>query len=63
MTERIKGLQEIRNEIRAECKEVFDNAYNEALEKGADYLVIGRPITQAEEPERAAEKIVRELGV
>ena len=35
----------------------------EALDKGADYLVIGRPITQAEEPERAAEAIARELGV
>ncbi|MHA1539027.1 MAG: orotidine-5'-phosphate decarboxylase [Alphaproteobacteria bacterium] len=29
----------------------------EALEKGSDYLVIGRPITQADDPRAAAQKI------
>lgn len=29
----------------------------EALERGADYLVIGRPITQAKDPEAAAKEI------
>jgi orotidine-5'-phosphate decarboxylase len=33
----------------------------EALRRGADLLVIGRPITQAESPERAAEAIAREI--
>ena len=34
----------------------------EALEAGADYLVVGRPITQASDPRAAAEQILRESG-
>ncbi|WP_321394534.1 orotidine-5'-phosphate decarboxylase [Emcibacter sp.] len=34
----------------------------EAVEKGADYIVIGRPITQAENPAAAARAIAQELG-
>lgn len=34
----------------------------EALKQGASYLVVGRPITQAPEPARAAEAILREMG-
>jgi orotidine-5'-phosphate decarboxylase len=33
----------------------------EAIRAGADYLVVGRPITAAEEPEAAAEAIVAEI--
>ena len=33
----------------------------EALEAGSDYLVIGRPITQAEDPQSALEKINAEI--
>lgn len=33
----------------------------EAIELGADYLVIGRAITQSENPERALQKIIEEL--
>ena len=33
----------------------------EALQKGADYLVVGRPITQADDPVAAAREIVKEL--
>jgi orotidine-5'-phosphate decarboxylase len=33
----------------------------EALKKGADYMVIGRPITEASSPEEAFHKIVEEL--
>lgn len=33
----------------------------EALELGADYMVIGRPITKAGNPKEAAEKIIKEL--
>jgi orotidine-5'-phosphate decarboxylase len=33
----------------------------EAIEKGADYIVVGRPITQAKDPLEAAEKILREI--
>ena len=34
----------------------------EAFDAGADYLVIGRPITAAADPRAAVEKIVAELG-
>lgn len=34
----------------------------EALRKGASYLVVGRPITQAANPAEAAEAIVREMA-
>jgi orotidine-5'-phosphate decarboxylase len=34
----------------------------EALRKGASYLVVGRPITQAADPAAAAEAIVREMA-
>jgi orotidine-5'-phosphate decarboxylase len=33
----------------------------EAIEKGADYLVIGRPLTRADDPAGVADAIVREL--
>jgi orotidine-5'-phosphate decarboxylase len=34
----------------------------EAVEAGADYLVIGRPITAAADPPGAVERIVAELA-
>lgn len=34
-----------------------------ALEKGADYLVVGRPVTDASDPAAAARAILRECGV
>ena len=34
----------------------------EALEAGADYLVIGRPITRSDRPREAAEKVLKEMG-
>lgn len=33
----------------------------EAIAQGADYLVVGRPVTQAKEPLSAAQKIISEL--
>jgi orotidine-5'-phosphate decarboxylase len=38
------------------------NAPAEAIAAGADYLVVGRPITKAENPAQAAQQILREIG-
>jgi orotidine-5'-phosphate decarboxylase len=35
----------------------------EALERGADYIVVGRPITDSAHPGAAARAILRELGI
>jgi orotidine-5'-phosphate decarboxylase len=35
----------------------------EALERGADYIVVGRPITEAADPAAAADAILRQVGV
>jgi orotidine-5'-phosphate decarboxylase len=34
-----------------------------ALEKGADYLVVGRPITEASDPSAATRAVLREVGI
>jgi orotidine-5'-phosphate decarboxylase len=34
-----------------------------ALEKGADYLVVGRPITEASDPAAATRAVLREVGI
>lgn len=34
---------------------------SDAIRRGAKYIVVGRPITQAENPKEAAESIVREI--
>lgn len=34
----------------------------EAIENGADYIVVGRPIIEADDPLKAAEKILEEIG-
>lgn len=33
----------------------------EAFDRGADYIVVGRPITEANDPKEAAERIIKEL--
>jgi len=37
-------------------------APGEALKKGADYIVVGRPITEAPDPVRAVKAILEEMG-
>ena len=34
---------------------------SEAVKNGSDYLVIGRPITESEDPTKALEKIIKEI--
>ena len=36
---------------------------SEALEEGADYLVVGRPITQSPDPVKAAQTLLREIHI
>ena len=38
------------------------NTPAEAIAAGADYLVVGRPITEADNPVQAAQQILREIG-
>ena len=51
--------------IRPEGSEAFDQKRiatpKDAIEAGADFIVVGRPITQAEDPSFAAEEILRDL--
>ncbi|HXP48086.1 MAG TPA: orotidine-5'-phosphate decarboxylase [Terriglobales bacterium] len=37
------------------------NTPTEAIAAGADYLVVGRPVTEAADPRRAAEEIMKEI--
>jgi orotidine-5'-phosphate decarboxylase len=34
----------------------------EAIQKGADFIVVGRPIYESHEPEKIVEKIIKEIG-
>lgn len=48
-----------KGEVQGDQKRVATP--KEAIAKGADYLVIGRPITRASDPARALEAILREI--
>lgn len=51
--------------IRPEGAERFDQKRvftpKEAIEKGADYIVVGRPIIDSKEPVKVAERIIEEI--
>jgi len=51
--------------IRPEGAERFDQKRvftpKEAIKKGADYIVVGRPIINSKEPAKVAEKIIEEI--
>jgi orotidine-5'-phosphate decarboxylase len=34
----------------------------QAIARGADYLVVGRPITKADDPAAAARRIIADMG-
>jgi orotidine-5'-phosphate decarboxylase len=51
--------------IRPKGTENFDQKRvltpSEAIKKGSDYIVVGRPIIRSEDPARAAENIIKEI--
>ena len=53
----LQTLTEYRNQMSAE---VIVSA-KEAMSAGADILVIGRPITKAKDPAKAAEDLLQEI--
>lgn len=61
-----KGLKIVTPGIRGTGDAASDQARtlsaHEAIEAGADYIVVGRPITDAESPRRAAEAIIASIS-
>ncbi len=61
----IDGMTFVTPGIRADQAQADDQARSmsaaEAIREGADYLVVGRPITQADEPDKAALHFVEEI--
>ncbi len=60
------NLIKITPGIRPKGKQVNEHKRpvtpKEAIESGADYLVIGRPLYQSFEPRRVAEEIIKDIG-
>lgn len=54
------GIRPVDNRVLADQKRVMAPA--EAILAGADYLVVGRPIRDAEDPAAAAERVVAEIA-
>lgn len=53
----------IRPEGHARNDQVRVLTPGEAVERGADYIVVGRPVTEAEDPAAAARAILRQTGL
>ncbi|MEO5335463.1 MAG: orotidine-5'-phosphate decarboxylase [Magnetospirillum sp. WYHS-4] len=56
----VPGIRPVENKPADDQKRTVD--VEEALEKGADYIVVGRPIRQAPDPRAAAEDIQRRIA-
>jgi orotidine-5'-phosphate decarboxylase len=54
------GIRPVDNETESDQKRVMTPAA--AMKAGADYIVVGRPIRDAEDPRKAAEAIQREIA-
>jgi orotidine-5'-phosphate decarboxylase len=55
------GIRPVANREEDDQKRVLSPA--EAIAAGADYLVVGRPIRDADNPRAAAEAMVKEIGM
>jgi orotidine-5'-phosphate decarboxylase len=66
LRERLRDFLIVTPGIRQAGTDVQDQARvvtpTDAVEAGADYLVIGRPITRAKDPRAAAQKIAEEIA-
>lgn len=66
LRERLRNFLIVTPGIRQAGTDAQDQARvvtpSDAVEAGADYLVIGRPITRAEDPRAAAERIAKEIA-
>lgn len=54
------GIRPVANRVEADQKRVMSPAA--AIQAGADYIVVGRPIRDAADPKAAAEAIQREIA-
>jgi orotidine-5'-phosphate decarboxylase len=54
------GIRPVENKPADDQKRTVDVA--QAFQNGADYIVVGRPIRQAENPRLAAEAVQRTIG-
>jgi orotidine-5'-phosphate decarboxylase len=66
LRERLRNFLIVTPGIRQKGADVQDQTRvvtpRSAIEAGADYLVIGRPITRAKDPRAAAEAIAEEIA-
>ncbi|MCK5771081.1 orotidine-5'-phosphate decarboxylase [Algiphilus sp.] len=54
------GIRPVENRVEADQKRVMTPT--DAIRAGADYLVVGRPVRDADDPRAVAEAIVAEIG-
>ena len=54
------GIRPVENRVEADQKRIMTPT--DAIRAGADYLVVGRPVRDADDPRAVAEAIVAEIG-